>query len=218
MKKVFGLAVGIACLVASVGAYATPTPTGNLIVKGTIIPAACSMSVSAGGVIDYGTIRASELSQTNFNPREERSTSLVVNCGTTPARFFLSVTDLRSSSKVAGILGAGYTEAQNYGLGTSGGKRIGGYSVTLRNLTSSGSALHPIVRANKDAAWQASDGKVTQTPSQHSWRNGTVNAPASISQLSGVIAVKAVINRANDLNLAGNVALDGHATLVLDYI
>ncbi|MDQ0707222.1 type 1 fimbria pilin [Pseudomonas sp. W3I7] len=217
MKKVFGLAVGIACLVASVGAYATPKPTGNLIVRGTIIPAACSMSVSAGGVIDYGTIRATELSHTNFNPREERSTSLVVNCGTTPSRFFLSVTDLRSSSKVAGILGAGYTEAQNFGLGTSGGRRIGGYSVTLRNLTSSGVALSPIVRSSSSAAWQASDGKVTQA-SDHSWRSGNINAPASISQLTGVIAVKAVINRASDLNLSGNVALDGHATLVLDYI
>ena len=218
MKKVFGLAVGITCLFASVGAYATTNPTGNLIVKGTIIPAACSMSVSAGGVIDYGTIRANQLSQTNFNTLAERSTSLVVNCGTTPARFFLSVTDLRASSKVTGILGAGYTEAQNYGLGTYGGRRTGGYSVTLRNLTSNGVALNPIVRSSKDAAWQASDGKVSQTPNQHSWRNGAVNAPASISQLTGVIAVKAVINRASDLNLTGNIALDGHATLVLDYI
>lgn len=217
MKKVFGLAVGIACMVASIGAYATTKPTGNLIVKGTIIPAACSMSVSAGGIIDYGTIRASELSQANFNPREERSTSLVVNCGSTPARFFLTVSDLRSASKVTGILGAGYTEAQNYGLGTSGGKRIGGYSVTLRNLTSGGSPLSPIVRSSSSAAWQPSDGKVTQA-SDYSWRSGSVNAPAAISQLTGVIAVKAVINRASDLNLTGNVALDGHATLVLDYI
>lgn len=218
MKKVFGLAVGIACLAASIGANATNNPTGNLIVRGTITPAACNISVTAGGIIDYGTIRAAELSQTNFNPREERSTALVVNCGQTPARFGLTVTDLRAASKVAGILGAGYTEAQNYGLGAPGGRRTGGYSVTLRNLTSGGVALSPIVRSSTSAAWQASDGKVTQAPSQHSWRNGATYAPAAISQLSGVIAVKAVINRASDLNLTGNVVLDGHATLVLNYI
>lgn len=218
MKKVFGLAVGVACLVASVGAYATNNPTGNLIVKGTITPEACNISVTAGGVIDYGTIRSAELSRTSFNPREERSTALTVNCGQTPARFGLTVTDLRASSKVPGILGANYTEAQNFGLGAPGGKRTGGYSVTLRNLTSSGQVLWPIVRSSTTAAWQTSDGKVTQAPSQHSWRNGATYAPAAVSQLSGVIAVKAVINRRDDLNLTGNVTLDGHATLVLNYI
>ncbi|CRM92310.1 MULTISPECIES: DUF1120 domain-containing protein [Pseudomonas] len=218
MKKVFGLAMGLTCLVASVGAYATTTPTGNLIVKGTISPAACNISIGAGGIIDYGTIRAAELSSTNFNPREERTTALSVNCGHTPARFGLTVTDLRAGTKVAGILGAGYTEAQNYGLGAPGGRRTGGYSVTLRNLSSGAVALAPIVRSSTASGWFAGDGKVSQAPSQHSWRSGSVIAPAAISQLNGVIAVRAVINRASALDLTGNVALDGHATLVLNYI
>ncbi|AKA83339.1 Beta-fimbriae probable major subunit [Pseudomonas synxantha] len=67
-------------------------------------------------------------------------------------------------------------------------------------------------------AWQNSDGKVAQSPSQYSWRNSVTITPASISQLTGTLAVKAVINRAQDLDLSRDVSIDGRATLVLSYI
>lgn len=215
MKKILGLAVSAICLSTSIGAHATQA--AELVVRGTIVPAACNLSLGAGGIIDYGTIRAGELSQTAFNPREEKTASLVVNCGTTPAKFGLTLTDLQAGSKVAGILGSGYTEAQNYGLGSVGGRRTGGYSVTLRDLRSSSITLSPIVRSN-GGAWYNSDGKVAQSPSQYSWRSSTTVTPASISQLTGVIAVRAVINRGQDLDLSRDVTLDGRATLVLSYI
>lgn len=215
MKKAVGLTVGIICLAASIGAQATNV--AQLVVRGTITPTACNLSLGGGGIIDYGTIRSGELSQTAFNPREEKTTSVAVNCGTTPAKFALALTDLQAGSKVTGILGAGYTEAQNFGLGAVSSRRTGGYSVTLRDLRSSGVVLNPIMRVST-GAWQNSDGKVAQAPSQYSWRNGSTVTPASISQLTGVIAVKAVINRAQDLDLTRDVTLDGRATLVLSYI
>ena len=215
MKKAVGLTVGIICLAASIGAQATNV--AQLVVRGTITPTACNLSLGGGGIIDYGTIRSGELSQTAFNPREEKTTSVAVNCGTTPAKFALALTDLQAGSKVTGILGTGYTEAQNFGLGAVSSRRTGGYSVTLRDLRSSGVVLNPIMRVST-GAWQSSDGKVAQAPSQYSWRNGSTVTPASISQLTGVIAVKAVINRAQDLDLTRDVTLDGRATLVLSYI
>lgn len=215
MKKAVGLTVGIICLVASIGAQATNV--AQLVVRGTITPTACNLSLGGGGIIDYGTIRSGELSQTAFNPREEKTTSVAVNCGTTPAKFALALTDLQAGSKVAGILGTGYTEAQNFGLGAVSSRRTGGYSVTLRDLRSSGVVLNPIMRVST-GTWQNSDGKVAQAPNQYSWRNGSTVTPASISQLTGVIAVKAVINRAQDLDLTRDVTLDGRATLVLSYI
>ncbi|MBC3335712.1 MULTISPECIES: DUF1120 domain-containing protein [Pseudomonas] len=215
MKKAVGLTVGIICLAASIGAQATNV--AQLVVRGTITPTACNLSLGGGGIIDYGTIRSGELSQTAFNPREEKTTSVAVNCGTTPAKFALALTDLQAGSKVTGILGTGYTEAQNFGLGAVSSRRTGGYSVTLRDLRSSGVVLNPIMRVST-GAWQNSDGKVAQAPSQYSWRNGSTVTPASISQLTGVIAVKAVINRAQDLDLTRDVTLDGRATLVLSYI
>lgn len=215
MKKAVGLTIGIICLAASIGAQATNV--AQLVVRGTITPTACNLSLGGGGIIDYGTIRSGELSQTAFNSREEKTTSVAVNCGTTPAKFALALTDLQAGSKVTGILGNGYTEAQNFGLGAVSSRRTGGYSVTLRDLRSSGVVLNPIMRVST-GAWQNSDGKVAQAPSQYSWRNGSTVTPASISQLTGVIAVKAVINRAQDLDLTRDVTLDGRATLVLSYI
>ena len=174
MKKIIGLTVGMACLVATLNAQATTS--AQLVVRGTITPAACNLSLAGSGIIDYGTIRSGELSQTAFNPREERTTSLVINCGTTPARFGLTFTDLQAGSKVTGILGAGFTEAQNYGLGMVGARRTGGYSVTLRDLRSSGTTLFPIMRTGL-GAWYNSDGKVAQSPNQYSWRNGVDDYP-----------------------------------------
>lgn len=215
MKKVLGLTVGIICLAASIGAQATNV--AQLVVRGTIVPAACNLSLGGGGIVDYGTIRSGELSQTAFNPREEKPISVSVNCGSTPAKFALSLTDLQASSKVTGILGAGFTEAQNFGLGATSSRRTGGYSITLRDLRASGAVLNPIVRISA-GAWQSSDGKVAQAPSEYSWRNGAAITPASIAQLTGVLAVKAVINKAQDLDLTRDVTLDGRATLVLSYI
>ncbi|AZE64018.1 MULTISPECIES: DUF1120 domain-containing protein [Pseudomonas] len=215
MKKIIGLTLGIACLAATLSAQATTS--AQLVVRGTITPAACNLSLAGSGIIDYGTIRSGELSRTAFNPREERTTSLIINCGTTPARFGLTLTDLQAGSKVTGILGSGFTEAQNFGLGMVGGRRTGGYSVTLRDLRSSGGVLHPIMRTGV-GAWQNSDGKVAQSPSQYSWRNSVTITPASISQLTGTLAVKAVINRAQDLDLSRDVSIDGRTTLVLSYI
>ncbi|HCT04468.1 MAG TPA: hypothetical protein DIW86_03790 [Pseudomonas sp.] len=215
MKKIVGSAIGIACLAAAVSAQATTS--AQLVVRGTITPASCNLSLVRSGIIDYRVIRSGELSQTAFNPREERSTSLAVSCGATPAMFGLTFTDLQAGSKVTGILGAGFTEQQNFGLGAVGTRRTGGYSITLKDLKSSNLVLNPIVRTGT-GGWQSSDGKVAQAPSQYSWRSGTAVTPASISLLTGTIAVKAVINKAQDLDLSRDVSIDGRATLVLSYL
>lgn len=215
-KNMLGLTIGTLCLVASIGAHATTA--AELIVRGTIKPLACNLSLAGGGIVDYGVIPSGSLSATNFNPQVEKPVSLSVSCGQTPAKFGLTLTDLQSGSKVPGILGAGFTEAQNYGLGLVNGKRTGGYSVTLKNLRSLAGALNPLVRVGATASWQNSDGKVAQRPSQYSWSSSTSPLPASINQLTGTLAVKAVINRTQDLDLTRDVTLDGRATLELSYI
>lgn len=216
MKKVLGLTIGTLCLVASIGVHATTA--AELIVRGTIKPLACNLSLAGGGVVDYQTIPSGSLSATQFNPLVEKTVSLSVSCGQSPAKFGLTVTDLQSASKVAGILGAGFNETQNYGLGLVNGRRTGGYSITLKNLRSATAALSPLVRVSTAGAWQNSDGKVSQRPSQYSWRDGTSLVPASVTQLTGTLAVKAVINRTQALDLTRDITLDGRATLELSYI
>ncbi|WP_338577002.1 DUF1120 domain-containing protein [Pseudomonas canadensis] len=216
MKKMLGVTVGALCLAASIGAHATDV--AELIVRGTIKPVACNLSVAGGGIVDYGTIPASSLSPTNFTPLAAKTVGLNISCGQSPAQFRVALSDLKSASKVAGILGAGFSEAQNYGLGLANNKRTGGYSVTLKNLQSSSGVLNPIMRSSQGAAWQNSDGKVAQSPAQYSWRSGTTAVPASITSLTGTLEVKAVINRTNDLDLTRDVTLDGRTSLSVDYI
>ncbi|WP_300630642.1 DUF1120 domain-containing protein [Pseudomonas sp.] len=218
MKKIIGLTLGLACLAANIGAHAATS--AELIVRGIIKPAACNLNMSGGGIINYGDIPSAQLSQTAFNALGEKTTPITVSCGNTPAKFGLKLVDLQAGSKVTGILtalGGGYTEAHNFGLGTVAGRKTGGFAVALKDLRSSNATLAPIMRVST-GAWQVSDGRVAQSPSQYSWRSGAAATPASITQLTGTIAVRAVINKGQDLDLSRDVTLDGRATLELSYI
>ncbi|MBI6910512.1 DUF1120 domain-containing protein [Pseudomonas palleroniana] len=218
MKKIVGLTLGIACLAATLNAQASTT--AELIVRGTIKPAACNLSMTGGGIINYGEIPSGQLLPTAFNPLAERTTPLTVSCGTTPAKFGLKFVDLQAGSKVPGILnalGAGYTETHNFGLGLVSGRKTGGFAVTLKDLRASAVVLNPIMRIGA-GAWQNSDGKVAQSPTQYSWRSGATAVPAPVAQLTGTIAVRAVINKGQDLDLSRDITLDGRATLELSYI
>jgi type 1 fimbria pilin len=220
MKKIIGLTLGIACLAAALGAHATTA--AELSVRGTIKPAACNLTLTGAGVVNYGDIPSGTLLPGAFTPLQERTVPLSITCASGATKFGLTFKDLQSASKVPGILnalGTGYTEAHNYGLGMVSARKTGGFAITLRDLKSSGTTLVPIMRASASTtSWQTSDGKAAQSPTQHSWRSGTPFIPATISQLSGTIAVRAVINRPQDLDLSRDVTLDGRASLELNYI
>jgi type 1 fimbria pilin len=220
MKKQFGLAIGIVCLAASMGAQADTSGSGNLRVIGTIKPAACTVGLGAsGGTVDYGTINASSIPPSSFLPLQEKTLPLTVNCGTAAAQMALSVTDSQAASTVAGILGTGFPESQNFGLGMVGTNRTGGYSVRLSSLTSAGTALYPLKRTSSAGAWMySSDGRVDKHPYQHSWSRNTSPTPAMVTSVTGTLVVRAVINRGSALDLSKDIPLNGLATLVVTRI
>ncbi|MBV4479500.1 DUF1120 domain-containing protein [Pseudomonas khavaziana] len=220
MKKIVGLTVGLVCLAATLGVKANTGSSANLKVVGTIKPAACTVHLGAtGGEINYGQIRASDIPPNAYYPLDEKTLPLTVNCGSTAAQMALSVTDLQSSSTVAGILGFGFAESQNFGLGLVGGKRTGGYSVRLSRLASQGANLYPIKRASASGAWlYSSSGLVDKYPYQHSWSRSTAATPAFVNSITGTLAVKAVLNRGSELNLSNDIPLNGLATLIVTRI
>ncbi|KTB58765.1 hypothetical protein AO066_22280 [Pseudomonas fluorescens] len=220
MKKIVGLALGIACLAAAVGAQATTV--AELKVLGTIKPASCNLSMVGQGTVLYGDISSSSLSQTAFTPLPEKNTSFTINCGTGHTPFGLTFTDLQNSSTVPGILSAlnqGHSDVHNFGLGTVGSNKTGGYAITLKSLQSPGATLSLITRGSNNGGWLgANDGKVAKWPNQYSWRTGTALVPASLSQMTGNIAVRAVINKAQDLTLNRDIPFEGRASLTLVYL
>ena len=143
-----------------------------------------------------------------------------LGCGTwTAGRWSLPWPAPEAASTVAGILGTGFAESQNFGLGAVDGRRTGGYSVRLSNLSSAGASLLPLKRTSSVAAWMYSaDGRVDKFPYQHSWSRTTSPVPALVNVVSGTINVKAVINRGSALDLSKDVPLNGLATLVVTRI
>lgn len=220
MKKIAGLTMGLVCSAASLGVNADTGNSANLRVIGTIKPAACTVHLGAtGGEVNYGPISASSIPPNAYYPLPEKTLPLTVNCGSTAAQMALSVTDLRPSSTVTGILGTGFVESQNFGLGLVAGKRTGGYSVRFSTLSSQGTALYPIRRASGSGAWLYNgNGRIDKHPYQHSWSRTTAATPAFVSSITATLAVKAVINRGSELNLSNDVPLNGLATLIVTRI
>lgn len=139
IKKAFTLSVcALAVLVA------TPMPvmaeSVDLAVKGTIVPAACVPSII--GEIDYGYIKAAELSKTDFTVLEQKEVGFTIRCGA-PVKVAIKPFNSRPGS-VAG----GWERAENStalspvdlfgqsgivvaGLGNADGENIGGYALGM---------------------------------------------------------------------------------------
>lgn len=127
----FSIAAQALLLITSI-AYAGET--AELKVSGKIRPAACSMALSGGGLVDYGKVYDSQLSNDRLYPTKlaDKNLTLSINCDG-PVKIAFSLTDNQASSTPQ-IPNMRYSEANVeflYGLGTFQGKKLGGYSVVM---------------------------------------------------------------------------------------
>lgn len=217
MKLVSKLTLG--ALLVAWGGYAS---AADLLVKGTIIPASCTLSLQNGGIVDYGKIRAASLSPNSYTRLPARGVPFSVRCdgGT---RVGVKTLDNRAASKVPGILqasiGSSYSDVYNYGLGmTTGGQRIGGYALTIKDSVADFPLVNTIVSSNNGLSWNRGNGALGQYQNIMSWSGFFANHPASVERVSGTLEVQAVINRTSELDVTQDVALDGLATLELRYL
>ncbi|MCU1740357.1 MULTISPECIES: DUF1120 domain-containing protein [unclassified Pseudomonas] len=217
MKLVSGLAIG--ALLAALGGNAN---AADLLVKGTIVPASCTLSLHNGGVVDFGKIRAADLGLNAYTALQPRGVPFAVNCdgGT---RVGVKALDNRSSSKIPGILqsalGPDYSDVYNYGLGTTaGGQRIGGYALSVTDSVADFPLVNTIVSTNNGLNWNRGNGALGQYQNIMSWSGFLATHPASVQRVSGTLEVKAVINKTSDLDVTQELYLDGLATLELRYL
>ena len=217
MKSVSGWALGALLVALGVNANAA-----DLLVKGTIVPASCTLSLHNGGVVDFGRIRAAELSANAYTRLQPRGVPFTVNCdgGT---RVGVKTLDNRSSSKVPGILqtalGPGYTDAYNYGLGTTAvGQRIGGYALSVTDSVADFPLVNTIVSTNNGLSWTRGNGALGQYQNIMSWSGFFATHPASVQRVSGTLEVQPVINKTSELDVTQELYLDGLATLELRYL
>ena len=217
MKKIVLLSTLSAALLASFGAHAADTT--ELKVKGVIRPAACTPSFVGGNTVDYGTIAAKQLKAgENFAPGD-RSITLSISCDN-DAKIGITASDNRASSRVAGI--GTFSDWGNFGLGTVNGKNVGGYAIDIKRSSLVDTAAQAAVLKkdnNASAAWTA----VVDTP----WLTNTNTTVFSIGQGTTPakgkkwtleLGVRTVINKPENLDLTGDVPLDGSATLEVVYL
>ncbi len=217
MKSVSGWTLGALLVALGVNANAA-----DLLVQGTIIPASCTLSLHNGGVVDFGRIRAAELSANAYTRLQPRGVPFTVNCdgGT---RVGVKTLDNRSSSKVPGILqaaiGPGYSDVYNYGLGTTAvGQRIGGYALSVRDSVANFPLVNTIVSTNNGSNWSRGNGALGQYQNTLSWSRFLSTNPALVQRVSGTLEVQAVINKTSELDVTQELSLDGLATLELRYL
>ncbi|NWA27229.1 DUF1120 domain-containing protein [Pseudomonas gingeri] len=217
MKLLSGWTLGALLAVLGVNANAA-----DLLVKGTIVPSSCTLSLHNGGVVDFGKIRAADLGLNAYTALQPRGVPYTVNCdgGT---RVGVKALDNRSSSKVPGILqsalGPDYSDVYNYGLGTTvDGRRIGGYALSVKDSVADFPLVNTIVSTNNGLNWNRGNGALGQYQNILSWSGFTATHPASVQRVSGTLEVKAVINRVSELDVTQDIYLDGLATLELRYL
>ncbi|WP_157137843.1 DUF1120 domain-containing protein [Herbaspirillum lusitanum] len=228
MKKHIFLTV---LLVMSVAARAADT--AELKVAGTVRPAACTLSISGGGIFDYGVIPVSRLSQTKATALEKKTASVTVACDD-KAKVALRLADNRPASAVKGIATTEYWQGTPgsghdryiYGLGTVRGSNVGAFTAQLRDATGDGKRQYVI--AVEGAAGNGPIGGWSSMPVGlyfrpeaslyvvDNWGNGTIR-DEGYETFSATLAIQATIDKLSNLPATGEIPLDGSATLELIY-
>lgn len=234
MKQMQQSVVALAlCGAISVPAMAAST---DVKVTGTITPAGCTPTLSGGGVVDYGNIRADNLSATFYTVLAEKDIDFSIKCDA-PAKIAIKATEGRPNTAAGvdeegfggvGVLSMEVRILNQYrayvaGLGLDGNKRIGGYGILLLvgQTTADGQSVNTLVSSDIATGWQ-------QTNSTHifdpygprylSWSQTGSVTPLAIRNFSSKLRVQAYLNKTSELDLSKAITLDGLTTLELIYL
>lgn len=222
-------------LFAAASGAAFAAETADLSVKGTIKPAACTPTLSGGGIVDFGTISANSLSQTESTVLPTKYVTLNVTCDaatkvgvkTIDNRAGTVSTSVAQNTKVI----PSYSPSNLYGVGAIDGKNIGAYALRFGATgyapTADGETVDGMYNNNdwssstwmsntKAAAWEGIDQPGNRT---FSWGPVGSTAPAAYKTISQPIQIIMGISKISDLPaLTKELAIDGSATISIKYL
>ena len=224
----------LAILIMASGISAASAQIVQVNITATTEPTACVPTLTRGGVIDYGNIKANTLSQDAYTVLPEKNVDFSVRCDA-PARVAIRAVNDRPGS-MAGVTenAAGIAPApvalfnqSNWvgaGLGMDGTSRIGGYGLRIdsSSATADGQGVSGIYNTAESftTPWiDSPGGNLYGTVGVHSlsWAMPGSLDPVVATTFAGRISVQAYINRASQLDLSHAVHLDGQTTLELHY-
>ncbi|MEB0047318.1 MULTISPECIES: DUF1120 domain-containing protein [unclassified Pseudomonas] len=191
--------------------------TADLHIVGTVVPGACTPVFVGGGVVDYGSIAASDLSATTNTTLQPRSLAYTIACEA-PVVIGTSWTDDRLASALS-------VNEQIFGLGSQSSNKIGYY--TVRNVPSQtwadGVLVDSISSDGGSGLWTSSAavGNVITQGSRnrlYSFAAPGTLIPAAHMNYSGGLTITATIAPTGTLDMTAPVTLDGLSTMEVRYL
>jgi len=228
MKKTV---LALALLATTASAFAADSVDVRVI--GTIVPAACTPTLSGGGTVDYGTIKADTISATDYTVLPAKEIDFSIQCDA-PAKVSIKAVTGRPGT-TAGVTessqGAAATPVSLFGmgdiavvgLGMDGADKIGGYAVRINpgSVTVDSVAANNLRKSDSATSWtqDAYAGMLFDPNYSRSTTWGTSGTtPVAFTNLAGKLGVQAYINKGENLDLTKPVNLDGLTTITLVYM
>lgn len=184
----------------------------ELTVSGTIVPSACTPTLSAA-TVEHGKLSAKDLNVDRITKLTDAALQLQVSCDA-PTLFALQGVDNRagSSSDISG---------QSYGLNLiNGNQKLGYFNLRLLNPVADTVAITPLASMDNGNTWTEAAG-ATWPPLQYAGfgdQSGGAWAPIQIQELITELQVMTYIAPTQDLDLTNEVPIDGSATLEVKYL
>ncbi|OMQ18519.1 DUF1120 domain-containing protein [Serratia oryzae] len=186
----------------------------NLTIKGTILPAACTPSISNGGVIDYGSIDSNSLNVNKVTNLQTMPLTISIAC-TSPIKVGFKVADNRP--------GTHNETGPRFGLNTdNSGNNIGYYFLAPEQesfrIDGEAGRLASVNGATYQEASIIGPNGLTYTASLISKPSGPITELPFATNMIFDVGIRTTIYPKNNLDLANEINLDGSATLSVVYL
>lgn len=190
----------------------------ELSVDGLITPMACTPTLSAAGLVDFGKISQQDLNLTTGTRLPLKSLNLTITCNGA-ARYALRMRDNRDGT-------AHVNSEIYYGLGLDGsGNKVGVYSVKFDPKQTVADAVPYIYGTESTTggvAWRTSNRNPIDIGANSllgfTDLEGSTAGPSGIQTLNSTLTLEAVINAKQNLDLSSDIRMDGSATLEVTYL
>ncbi|RON36579.1 DUF1120 domain-containing protein [Pseudomonas brassicacearum] len=216
MKKFYWVSV----LAAAMAPIAVQAASVDLTVSGTVIPTACIPAFAGGSNVDLGRIYSATLSPSAQNNLPSRDITLRIACDA-PASVEIAVTDNRGATKVPGLTFNGRSDdALYYGLGSTQGVGIGGFSLEAGQPLTDGNLQLLLVRSPTDPTWRPPVSHLlSNAPTSYSGGPSAAAGPAAARLHTFPIRVEAAIRATSALPpTTDEFLLDGSVTFDVYYL
>jgi hypothetical protein len=192
--------------------------TVDLNVNGLIIPGACTPTLHAGGLVDFGKVSQQDLNLTTGTRLPLKSLNLLISCNGA-VRYALRMRDNRDGT-------AHVNSEIYYGLGLdSSGNKVGVYSVSFdptQTVADAVPQIHGTESTTGGAAWRTANRNPIDIGAKSllgfTDSEGSTAGPSAIQTLSSTLTLEAVINAKQNLDLSTDIPMDGSGTLEVVYL